>query len=324
MILVLRALGVGDLATGVPALRALRRAFPSDELVLAAPAWLTPLITLIGGVDRILPTPGLGPASWPIDAPSLAVNLHGSGPESHRMLLDARPGKLWGFRSEVHADGPDWVVEEHEVPRWCRMLGYYGIVADPADLRLAAPDGPKGLTIVHPGAKSASRRWPVSRYAAVARRLRDAGHTVVVTGSASEREVAGRVAAEAGLDASAVPATDLGELAGMVAHARVVISGDTGISHVATAYGTPSVTLFGPMSPAYWGPPADRPWHRAIWHGTRSERGDLPGEQVHPALLQVGVEEVLDAAAAALARSADQQPSVPELVPGAATIHPGR
>ncbi|GAA2910881.1 glycosyltransferase family 9 protein [Actinoplanes cyaneus] len=303
MILVLRALGVGDLVTGVPALRALRNAFPGEELALAAPAWLTPLISLIGGVDRVLPTDGLGPAAWPIDGPSLAVNLHGSGPESHRMLLDAGPGKLWGFRSVAaqHFDGPEWVVEEHEVQRWCRMLAYYGITADPADLRLTAPAGPRGLTIVHPGAKSASRRWPVDRFAAVARRLREAGHTVVVTGSASERPVAAEVAAQAGIAASAVPATDLGELAGMVAHARLVISGDTGISHVATAYGTPSVTLFGPMSPAYWGPPPDRPWHQAIWHGTRSERGDLPGDEVHPALLRVGVDEVLTAADVATA-----------------------
>ena len=62
-----------------------------------------------------------------------------------------------------------------------------------------------------------------------------------------------------------------------------------------TGYRTPSVVLFGPVSPRRWGPPADRPYHRAIWHGTRSERGDLPGP-VHPALLAVTEDEVLAAA----------------------------
>jgi ADP-heptose:LPS heptosyltransferase len=130
----------------------------------------------------------------------------------------------------------------------------------------------------------------------VARRLRAAGHQVMITGSDAERDLAGKVAADAGLGPSAVPATGLASLAALIAHARLLISGDTGVSHLATAYGTPSVTLFGPMSPARWGPP-DRPQHRVIWHGTRSERGDLPGPGVHPALLAVTPEEVLNAAA---------------------------
>ncbi|MEV6495238.1 glycosyltransferase family 9 protein, partial [Actinoplanes sp. NPDC051633] len=59
MILVLRALGVGDLAAGVPALRGLRAAFPDRRLALATPAWLGPLVALIGGVDELIPLDGL-------------------------------------------------------------------------------------------------------------------------------------------------------------------------------------------------------------------------------------------------------------------------
>jgi ADP-heptose:LPS heptosyltransferase len=120
----------------------------------------------------------------------------------------------------------------------------------------------------------------------------------LVTASPDERPVAVRVATDAGLDERSVPVTGLAELAALVAHARLLISGDTGIAHLATAYGTPSVTLFGPMSPARWGPP-DRPYHRPLWHGARSEPGDRPGPP-HPALLAIGEEEVLAAAAAAL------------------------
>ncbi|WIM99475.1 glycosyltransferase family 9 protein [Actinoplanes oblitus] len=308
MILVLRALGVGDLATGVPALRALRAAFPGDELVLAAPTWLTPLIDLIGGVDRVLPTDGLGgPAQdWLAGSPpKLAVNLHGSGPESHRLLLGTRPARLWAFRNAAagHLDGPEWSDDEHEVRRWCRLLRHYRIDADESDLRLETRSGyaRSGVTIVHPGAKSPSRRWPPERYAEVARRLEDTGHHVVITGSPAERDLTAKVAADAGLGPEALPGTDLAALAGLIAGARLLISGDTGVSHLATAFGTPSVTLFGPMSPARWGPPPDRPRHRVIWHGTRSERGDDPGPDVHPALLAVTVEETLAAAGQALA-----------------------
>ncbi|WP_127507333.1 glycosyltransferase family 9 protein [Actinoplanes solisilvae] len=288
MILVLRDLGVGDLATAVPALRGLRAAFPGETLALAAPDWLTPLIELIGGVERVGPLPRA----------RLAVNLHGGGPESHRRLAGTRPAEMWAFTcaDAGHQDGPPWIEEEHEVQRWCRLVRHYGVAADESDLSLTAPNSAApGATIIHPGAKSPSRRWPVDRYAAVARALRAAGHHVLITGSAAERDLTVRVAERAGLSGDATPDTGLGELAGLVAHARLVVSGDTGVAHLATSFRTPSVVLFGPMSPARWGPPA-RPWHRAIWHGTRSERGDSPEPGVHPALLAVQPDEVLIAA----------------------------
>jgi len=292
VILVLRALGVGDLAASVPALRALRAGFPDRTLALVAPAWLTPLIDLVGGVGRVLPTDGLGAPAWRVEPPEVAVNLHGRGPESHRLLLRTDPGQLWAFANldAGHSDGPAWDEEEHEVRRWCRLLGHYGLRTDPSDLSLAVPpaDVARGVTVIHPGAKSPSRRWPVERFAAVARELAAAGHRVVVTGT--ERDLAEAVAARSGAE---VLNTTLTELAGVVAHARLVVSGDTGIAHLATAYGTPSVVLFGPVPPSRWGPPADRPYHRAIWHGTRADPGDAPGPDVHPALLAIGVDEVL-------------------------------
>ncbi|MBO4209604.1 glycosyltransferase family 9 protein [Micromonospora echinofusca] len=277
MILALRALGVGDLATAVPALRALRAAYPRRELVLATPGWLGPLVDLVGGVDRIVPTDGLDQPIPVSGRPELAVNLHGRGPRSHRRLAATGPARLLAHRCPAagHPDGPPWRADDHEVDRWCRLLGWYGIPADPTDLDLTRPDPertPAGVSIVHPGSKEPAKRWPPDRFAAVARELTGRGHRVVLTGSADERSLAGRVAAAAGLPEAAVLAgrTDVGELAALVAHARLVVSGDTGVAHLATAYRTPSVVLFGPVPPARWGPPADRPWHRALWAGDRT------------------------------------------------------
>jgi ADP-heptose:LPS heptosyltransferase len=311
VILVLRALGVGDLATAVPALRGLRRAFPGEPLVLAAPEWLRPLVDLIDAVDGLVPVAGLrGRRGWP--AARLGVNLHGRGPQSHRLLASAGPGRMLAFACAAagFADGPVWRADEHEVHRWCRLLSWYGIAAHPADLALPAPRGPgaagaAGVTIVHPGAKAAQRRWPADRFGRVAAALAAAGHRVVVTGSVPERRLAARVARIAGLPGTAVLAgrTDVGDLAALVAGARLLISGDTGIGHLATAYGTPSVLLFGPVAPVQWGPPPDRPWHRALWPGAVA--GDVPadpagGPAPHPALVRITEAEVLTAAALAL------------------------
>jgi ADP-heptose:LPS heptosyltransferase len=103
----------------------------------------------------------------------------------------------------------------------------------------------------------------------VARELERHGHHVVVTGSDTDAHLARAVCVGAGLPLDRVLAgrTDVTGLAAVVAAARLVVSGDTGIAHLATAYGTPSVVLFGPISPALWGPPPDRPQHRALWTG---------------------------------------------------------
>jgi ADP-heptose:LPS heptosyltransferase len=303
--LVLRALGIGDLATAVPALRALRAARPGEVLALAAPAWLAPLVELTGAVDRHIHVDDLAPQ--PLPRAEWAVNLHGRGPQSHRLLLAAGPDRLLGFACRLagHSDGPEWMSQEHEVNRWCRMLRWYGIPADPDDLDLRRPRPrgvrlPDGATVVHVGAKEVARRWPADRFAAVARELAAAGHRVAITGSAAELPLAARVARRAGLPGTTVYAgrTDLTRLAALVARARLVVTGDTGVAHLATAYRVPSVVLFGPEPPWRWGPPANRPWHRVIWPG--EEAADVAAVSVGEVLAEVdrvGVAGRADAAA---------------------------
>ena len=298
--LVLRALGLGDLLVAVPALRALRRHRPDLALVLAAPAVLTGLALASGAVDEVLPTDDVAALRWPHPPPALAVNLHGRGPQSHHALDATSPAERIGFASPGW-DGPDWIAVEtahpHERDRWCALLTRSGVPADPADLRLPAPaaDGAGPVAVVHPGAAFGSKRWPANRFAAVAAAL-DATLPVVVTGSAAERPLARDVAARAGLPPERVLAgeTDLDRLAAVVAGARLVVSGDTGIAHLASAYRTPSVVLFGPVPATRWGPPADGPHVALSRDGAR--RGEPFADDPDPALLGVPVADVLAAA----------------------------
>jgi ADP-heptose:LPS heptosyltransferase/uncharacterized protein YjbJ (UPF0337 family) len=285
-----RALGLGDLLTAVPALRALRAAFPAHRITLAAPAVLAPLAELSGAVDEVVDTAPLDVPAVP--GAAVAVNLHGRGPQSHRALLAARPRRMIAFGSrEVPWRGPPWREHEHEVRRWCRLLVQSGIAADPSRLDLPPPDIPSpapGATVIHPGAASPARRWPAERWAAVARAERDAGRRVVVTGSDAERPLAEAVA-DAGIEVLA-GRTSLLELAALVAAADRVLCGDTGVAHLATAFRTPSVVLFGPTPPEEWGPPRDRPQH-VVLHG--GGRGDPHGDVPDPGLLAITVDDVL-------------------------------
>ncbi|MBW4720544.1 glycosyltransferase family 9 protein [Saccharothrix obliqua] len=271
-VLVLRALGLGDLLTAVPALRGLRAAFPGATITLAAPGWLADAAARIDAVDRLLPTEPLAPIA--ADRPDLAVNLHGRGPRSTELLRATRPGALI-----THGPGVPWPADRHEVLRWCDLLDRFGVPCDPADLRL--PPVPRhDAIVVHPGASHAARRWPAERYAEVARAL---GPDVVVTGSPAEADLARSVGrARVG---------DLGSMLDLVGGARLVVCGDTGVAHVATAYGTPSVLLFGPVSPAHWGPRGGP--HRVLWRG---RTGDTFADRPDPGLLDIAAAEVVAAA----------------------------
>ncbi|MER6800398.1 glycosyltransferase family 9 protein, partial [Amycolatopsis mediterranei] len=144
-----------------------------------------------------------------------------------------------------------------------------------------------------------ARRWPPGRFATVVRDLAARGHRVVLTGSAAERDLAVSIAEAAGLGEDAVLAgrTGLAELAALVAGAALVVCGDTGVGHLATAFGTPSVLLFGPTPPRLWGPPPSARQHVVLWAGNV---GDPHGEEPDGGLLLLGEERVLAATRSAL------------------------
>lgn len=300
----LRALGLGDFLTAVPAYRGLRRAFPDARITLAAPAAVAPLVPLTGSIDELSPTPGLGHRELLHPPPDLAVNLHGSGPQSIDDLLATGARQLLSHRHRERPDvpGPDWLSEQHEVWRWCRLLTSAGIDADPRDLRLSVPDRSDlvgamgGAVVVHPGAAAESRRWPADRYAAVVAQLRSAGHRVVLTGGPSEAVLTAEVIDRAGLSGDRglddlAGRLDLADLAALIAASRLLVCGDTGVAHLASAYATPSVLLFGPTSPLRWGPPDGGP-HTVLWAG---REGDPHGGRPDPGLLGIDVPSVLAA-----------------------------
>jgi ADP-heptose:LPS heptosyltransferase len=264
--MVLRAGGLGELLTAVPALRALARAYPDHRRLLAAPHWLSPLLPLIVEegepcVDGLVDCDGLtaDPAAMP-GWPEVAVNLHGRGPESHRLLLATGPVELIAFHNELvpeTAGMPGWRPDEYEVERWCRMLRSSGIRADRVELAIqrptpSPPPWAHGATLIHPGASA--RCWPAERWAEIAVAEREQGRVVLISGADAEIDLARRIAAAAGLERGSVLAgrTDLLALAAFVAAAGIVICGDTGIAQLASALDVPSVVTFAPTSSGRW------------------------------------------------------------------------
>src|SRR5215211_4272853 len=128
-VLILRAIGLGDFLTAVPAYRGLRQHFPDAVITLAASAVLEPLAGLTGAIDRLLPVNGLGELAAMSGQPDLAVNLHGAGPESIQDLLATGARRLLTHRHPQFPSisGPEWTEDVHEVERWTRLLNFSGI-----------------------------------------------------------------------------------------------------------------------------------------------------------------------------------------------------
>jgi ADP-heptose:LPS heptosyltransferase len=287
---VLRALQLGDLLCAVPALRAMRAAWPRARVVLVGLPWARAFATRFAAyVDEFEEFPGFPGLPERASEPQriaefaarmrerdfdLAIQLHGSGEQSNRALALLGARRMAGFHRGGVAPPSggtflEWRDEEHETERGLRLLAALGVPHRGAALelplgredrceavRLAREHGFANApyACVHPGAQLASRRWAAERFAAVGDALAARGLRVVVTGTAPERELARRVVA-----AMATPAIDLaglttlGGLGALVDEARIVVSNDTGVRHVAAARGTPCVAVACGSDVRRWG-----------------------------------------------------------------------
>src|SRR3989440_4081361 len=141
-------------------------------------------------------------------------------------------------RLDARPDGgaPEFCLGAGATERVAQWLAERGL----ADAPLAA---------LGPGAAHATKRWPIAHWAALGERLRAAGYRAVVVGGPEDRGLAQQLVAEGG-GRNSVPSAagefSLQETGALLARARVVVSGDTGVMHMATGVGTPVVALFGP------------------------------------------------------------------------------
>jgi lipopolysaccharide heptosyltransferase I len=108
---------------------------------------------------------------------------------------------------------------------------------------------------INPGASWPSKRWMPERYARVADRLvKEHGVRILILWGPGERVLADGVARSMSEKAVIAPETDLKQLMALIKRFRLLVTGDTGPLHIASALGVPTVSLFGPSDPARNGP----------------------------------------------------------------------
>jgi len=105
-----------------------------------------------------------------------------------------------------------------------------------------------------PGAVGPSKRWPAEYFAELARRHLAQGYSIWVLGGPGEKEIAEKIAQPDPTRIRDLTGPDLRNAIVALAAARVAVSNDSGLLHVAAALGTPSIGIFGPTSPWHWAP----------------------------------------------------------------------
>ncbi len=118
-------------------------------------------------------------------------------------------------------------------------------------------DTGKSIVCIHPGSGHSSPSWQVGRYAELAERLVATGRQVLVTGSEAEKKYEDKFTDLGVGVAAAFGEFSLRELAAVLANVSAFVSSSTGPMHIAAAVGTPTVSMFCPLtacSPKLWGP----------------------------------------------------------------------
>ena len=108
-----------------------------------------------------------------------------------------------------------------------------------------------GFLAIHPGSGSPRKNWPAARFAALAERRAGGKPFLLVEGPADADATAPARARQGAVRARDLPPRVLGAV---LAHAGLYVGNDSGVSHLAAAWGAPVLALFGPTDPAQWAP----------------------------------------------------------------------
>jgi heptosyltransferase I len=279
-ILIVRLGALGDVVHTIPAAAALRAAFPDARIDWLVDAKHRAMVDLVTTLDRTIALEHSTLAGWSavlramrqtaydvaIDLQGLlksAVLARGSGAARivgfsiwHLREKTARP-----FYSDAHdAEGG------HVIAKNLRLLRAVGVDDDEIRFPLAEPPsaaltelrqrlGGRRFALINAGAAWPNKRWPPERFGQLAAFLREACalEPVVLWGPGEETLAAQVIAASSGT-AHEAPRTSVADIVALARASELVISGDTGPLHIATAVGTPTVSLFGPTDPVRNGP----------------------------------------------------------------------
>ena len=330
--LLVRLGALGDIVHAIPVAAALRRAFPSARIDWLVSAKHRELLDLVPVIDRRLAIKDRGAAGGGTPLVMAIRDLRRSrydvAFDLQGLLKSALLARLSGaqrvvgfsrsylreplarpFYTNVYDPGGGGMYDPRERSHVVQMnlgqLTMIGVTAaapefpiervDTENARAMRERAGNRYTLVNPGAAWPNKRWPAARYGAVARAIDERhGLKTIVSWGPGEEPLAQEVVRESSGAALLSPRTSITDLLALIRGATLMISGDTGPTHIAAALGTPIVGIYGPTRPSRNGPwaPGDITVSRdtvcQCHHLRRCKRDRM-------CLLDVEAAEVLDA-----------------------------
>lgn len=258
---------LGDTILLIPLLRALRAKFPHAHITLVMRPAFGQMFTMRGIAHAWHSADDPAHTAWfsPPDRPHIP-NTHpawanadlllsavstGTDPwaDNARAALFPHTDRLLTFNPKPPEDYPRHVTAWH-----AEQLAAQGLHLPPAPLPpiLKNPDGP---LVFHPGSGGEAKCWPPDHYLTLADALARNGIKPTFILGEAEQERWGRPAV-AMLNERFHTFLHIGlyELSERLARARLYLGNDSGVSHLAAALGTPTITLFGPSNHTQWHP----------------------------------------------------------------------
>ena len=322
--LIVRLGALGDVVHAIPVAAALRRAFPDARIDWLVSAKHREILDLVPVIDRrlVIDTSFLNAiGELRRSRYDVAIDLQGLIKSAVLARLSGAP-RVAGFSSryareraarlfytEAFDPGRGGLYDpretRHVVDINLGLLSLLGITAparefpiedvDTDAARAARRQTGDRYALLNPGAAWPNKRWPPSRLAAIAVELRARhGLMSVVLWGPGEEALAAEVVAGANGAAVISPRTTIADLVALARRAALMVSGDTGPTHIAAALGTPLVGIYGPTRPARNGPmsPLDVTVSRDTVCRCHHLRSCRLGRMC---LLDIEVAEVLDA-----------------------------
>jgi heptosyltransferase-2 len=261
---------LGDAVMALPAIADVRRHAKKAVIAVAARAAVAPMFRLVPEVDDVVTIERRGWFELGTDLRGGAFDTALLLPNSlHSALTVFRAGikERWGYRTDCRGPLLTRAVRPpsglHQAEYYQQLVHALGFPNGPLEPRLPVPntardaanlvlsragsDSRSPLVVLAPGAAYGSaKRWPPERFAALATDLAADGVRTAMVGSAGDRRAADEVKTREPRVIDLVGRTDLSQLAGVLALARVLVTNDSGAMHLAAAIGTPVTAVFGP------------------------------------------------------------------------------
>ena len=280
--LIVRLGALGDVMHAMPAVAALRKRYPRARIDWMVDPRYMDLVRLVRGVDRVIavdPRRGVLPllsafrALWGTGYDA-AIDLQGLL-KSAVLARIAVPGRVIGFPADqlreplarvFYSPTAPAAPAQHVIQKNLTLLRGLGVTDAGVSFPLTIPQtdavdavearyGTGRYVLLNPGAAWPNKRWPPARFGALASAIRTRlGRPALVLWAPEEHELASHVVAASAGAAELCPRTGITDLFGVARGAALMVSGDTGPLHIATAVGTPVVALFGPTDPLRNGP----------------------------------------------------------------------